>query len=123
MDPRDAERAVNEGIDGVSVSNHGGRQLDTAAATIDALPAVVEKVGGRIPVLVDGGIRRGTDVLKALARGASAVMIGRPFLYGLATAGADGVDRVVTILRQEFEMAMALTGRPSLADIDRSVLW
>ena len=123
MDPGDAERAVNEGIDGVSVSNHGGRQLDTAAATIDALPAVVEKVGGRIPVLVDGGIRRGTDVLKALARGASAVMIGRPFLYGLATAGADGVDRVVTILRQEFEMAMALTGRPSLADIDRSVLW
>ena len=123
IDPNDAERAVAEGVAGVDVSNHGGRQLDTAAASIDALPAVVEKVAGRIPVLVDGGVRRGTDVLKALARGASAVMIGRPFLYGLAVAGADGVHRVVTILRQEFEIAMALTGRASLADIDRSVLW
>jgi 4-hydroxymandelate oxidase len=123
IDPRDAERGVAEGVAGISVSNHGGRALDTAAATIDALPAVVEKVEGRIPVFLDGGIRRGTDVLKAIARGASAVMIGRPFLYGLGTAGADGVERVVTILRQEFEMAMALTGRPSLAAIDRSVLW
>jgi 4-hydroxymandelate oxidase len=123
IDPRDAERAVAEGVAGISVSNHGGRTLDTAAATIDALPAVVAKVEGRIPVLLDGGVRRGTDVLKAIARGASAVMIGRPFLYGLGTAGADGVERVVTILRQEFEMAMALTGRPSLAAIDRSVLW
>jgi len=123
IDPRDAERAVAEGVAGISVSNHGGRTLDTAAATIDALPAVVDKVAGRIPVLLDGGVRRGTDVLKAIARGASAVMIGRPFLYGLGTAGADGVERVVTILRQEFEMAMALTGRPSLAAIDRSVLW
>lgn len=123
IDPRDAERAVAEGVAGISVSNHGGRNLDTAAATIDALPAVIEKVEGRIPVLLDGGVRRGTDVLKAVARGASAVMIGRPFLYALGVAGADGVERVVTILRQEFEMAMALTGRPSLAAIDRSVLW
>lgn len=123
IDPRDAERAVAEGVAGISVSNHGGRALDTAAATIDALPAVAEKVAGRIPVLLDGGVRRGTDVLKALARGASAVMIGRPFLYGLGAAGADGVERVVTILRQEFEMAMALTGRASLAAIDKSVLW
>jgi 4-hydroxymandelate oxidase len=123
IDPRDAERAVAEGVAGISVSNHGGRTLDTAAATIDALPAVVEKVAGRIPVMLDGGVRRGTDVLKALARGASAVMIGRPFLYGLGAAGADGVERVVTILRQEFEMAMALTGRASLAAIDQSVLW
>jgi len=123
IDPRDAERAVGEGAAGIDVSNHGGRNLDTVAATIDALPAVVERVEGRIPVLMDGGIRRGTDVLKALARGASAVMIGRPFLYGLGAAGADGVERVVTILRQELEMAMALTGRPSLAAIDRSVLW
>jgi 4-hydroxymandelate oxidase len=123
IDPRDAEQAVAEGIAGISVSNHGGRTLDTAAATIDALPAVAEKVAGRIPVFMDGGVRRGTDVLKAIARGASAVMIGRPFLYGLGTAGADGVERVVTILRQEFEMAMALTGRPSLAAIDRSVLF
>jgi 4-hydroxymandelate oxidase len=123
IDPSDAEHAIAEGVDGIAVSNHGGRQLDTAPATIDALPAVVEKVGNRIPVLMDGGVRRGTDVLKALARGASAVMIGRPFLYGLGVAGADGVHRVVTILRQEFEIAMALTGRPSIADIDRSVLW
>lgn len=123
LDPRDAERAVAEGIAGISVSNHGGRTLDTAAATIDALPAIAETVAGRIPVLLDGGVRRGTDVLKAIARGASAVMIGRPFLYGLGTAGADGVERVVTILRQEFDMAMALSGRPTLAAIDRSVLW
>jgi 4-hydroxymandelate oxidase len=123
MDPGDAERAVAEGVAGISVSNHGGRALDTAPATIDALPAVVDKVKGRIPVFLDGGVRRGTDVLKALARGASAVMIGRPFLYGLGAAGADGVERVVTILRQEFEMAMAFTGRASIKAIDRSVLW
>jgi 4-hydroxymandelate oxidase len=122
LDPGDAARAVAEGIDGIDVSNHGGRQLDSAVATIDALPTIVEQVAGRIPVLMDGGVRRGTDVLKALARGASAVLIGRPFLYGLGVAGADGVDRVVTILRQEFEMAMALAGRASLASIDRSVL-
>lgn len=90
IDPGDAERAVAEGVAGVYVSNHGGRQLDTTAATIDALPAIVDKVAGRVPVLLDGGVRRGTDVLKALARGASAVMIGRPFLYGLGVAGADG---------------------------------
>jgi 4-hydroxymandelate oxidase len=123
IDPTDAERAVGAGVAGLNVSNHGGRNLDTVAASIDALPAVVEKVAGRIPVLLDGGVRRGTDVLKALARGASAVMIGRPFLYGLGVAGADGVERVVTILRQEFESAMALTGRPTVADIDRSLLW
>jgi 4-hydroxymandelate oxidase len=123
IDPDDAARAVAEGVAGISVSNHGGRALDTAPATIDALPAVVEKVQGRIPVFLDGGVRRGTDVMKALARGASAVMIGRPFLYGLGTAGADGVERVVKILREEFEMAMAFTGRASLKAIDRSVLW
>jgi 4-hydroxymandelate oxidase len=123
IDPEDARRAVAEGLAGISVSNHGGRGLDTAAATIDALPSVVDKVEGRIPVLLDGGVRRGTDVLKALARGASAIMIGRPFLYGLGVAGADGVERVVTILREELEIGMALAGRPSLGAIDRSVLW
>jgi 4-hydroxymandelate oxidase len=87
------------------------------------LPLVAEQVAGRIPVLVDGGIRRGTDVIKALASGATAVQIGRPYLWGLGIAGAEGVARVVQILRKEFEMAMALTGRPSLAKIDRSVLW
>jgi len=115
--------AVESGADGIIVSNHGGRASESGRATIEALPEVVQGVAGRIPVLMDGGVRRGTDVLKAIARGASAVMIGRPFLYGLGAAGADGVARVVTILRQEFEMAMALTGRSSLGAIDRSVLW
>ena len=81
------------------------------------------RLGGRVPVLVDGGIRRGTDVLKAIAFGATAVLIGRPYLYGLAVGGADGVARVVNILRREFEMAMALTGRTSLAQIDGTVIW
>jgi isopentenyl diphosphate isomerase/L-lactate dehydrogenase-like FMN-dependent dehydrogenase len=88
IDPSDAERAIAEGVAGIDVSNHGGRQLDTAAATIDALPAVAEKIAGRVPVLMDGGVRRGTDVLKALARGASAVMIGRPAAFWSLTAGA-----------------------------------
>jgi len=123
LDPDDASRAVQEGVSGLIVSNHGARNLDTVPATADALPRVVEKVAGRVPVLMDGGIRRGTDVLKALALGASAVLIGRPYLYGLGAAGSDGVTRVINILRAEFEMAMALTGRPTIASIDRSVLW
>jgi len=123
LNPADAERAFKEGVAGIIVSNHGGRNLDTVPATADALPGVAEKVAGRIPVLMDGGIRRGTDVLKALALGATAVLIGRPYVYGLGAAGEDGVARVLKILQQEFEMAMALTGRPRIRDIDRSVLW
>lgn len=123
LNPDDAATAVSAGVSGIIVSNHGARNLDTVPATIDALPLVVEKVAGRIPVLVDGGIRRGTDVLKAFARGASAVQIGRPYLWGLGVAGADGVRRVVEILRKEFEYAMMLTGRPTIASIDRTVLW
>lgn len=123
LNPDDAERAVASRVAGIIVSNHGGRMLDTAPATIAALPAVTERVAGRIPVLVDGGVRRGTDILKALAFGANAVLIGRPYLHGLAAAGADGVARVVALLRDELEQAMALTGRPTLADIDRSVIW
>ncbi|HYL76387.1 MAG TPA: alpha-hydroxy acid oxidase [Bryobacteraceae bacterium] len=123
LNPDDAAIAVKAGVSGIVVSNHGGRNLDTVPATIDALPAVVEKVAGRIPVIVDGGIRRGTDVLKAIALGASAVQIGRPYLYGLGVAGAAGVTRVVEILRHEFELAMMLTGRPTIASIDRSVIW
>jgi len=123
MNADDAGRAVDAGVAGLIVSNHGGRNLDTVPATIDALPEVVAKVSGRIPVLVDGGIRRGTDVLKALAFGASAVLIGRPYLYGLAVGGSAGVAHVVNILRREFEAALALSGRPSIAAIDRSVIW
>lgn len=119
----DAERSVASGMAGIIVSNHGGRNLDTLPATIDALPEVVARVDGRVPVLVDGGINRGTDVLKAIAAGASAVLIGRAYLCGLAVGGADGVARVINILRRELEMAMALTGRTSIAAIDGSVFW
>ncbi|HWE03762.1 MAG TPA: alpha-hydroxy acid oxidase [Tepidisphaeraceae bacterium] len=123
LNPDDADEAAKSGVGGVIVSNHGGRGLDTLPATIDALPAVADKIAGRIPVLVDGGIRRGTDVLKCLAGGASAVLIGRPYLYGLGVAGADGVRHVVDILRTEFEAAMALAGRTTVGAIDRSALW
>ena len=123
MNPDDAELAVRTGAAGIIVSNHGGRCLDTLPASINALAPVVEKVANRVPVLVDGGIRRGTDVLKALALGAKAVLIGRPYVYGLAVNGAEGVASVVSILREEFQMAMALTGRPDIGSIDRSVLW
>lgn len=121
LHPEDAEQAVRVGVNGIIVSNHGGRNLDTALATFDALPPVVDRIRGRIPILVDGGIRRGTDVLKSLAMGASAVLVGRPYLYGLAVAGAKGVARVVEILRRELELAMALTGRARLCDLDRSL--
>jgi 4-hydroxymandelate oxidase len=123
LSPADGKRAVECGADGVIVSNHGGRNLDTVPSTIDALPRVVEGVGGRIPVMLDSGVRRGTDVLMALALGAKAVLIGRPYVYGLAIGGAKGVERVISILRDELERAMALTGRRSLAEIDASVLW
>jgi len=123
LNPDDAATAVKAEVAGIIVSNHGARNLDTVPATIEALPPVVERVAGKIPVLVDGGIRRGTDVLKALALGATAVQIGRPYLWGLGLAGAEGVARVVGILRHEFELAMMLTGRPSISSIDRSVLW
>jgi 4-hydroxymandelate oxidase len=123
LNPDDAVRAVEAQVAGIIVSNHGGRTLDTVPATITALPVIVEKVDGRIPVLVDGGVRRGTDVLKALALGANAVLIGRPYLHGLAVAGAAGVEKVVSILVTEFQQAMALSGRTSINAIDRSVLW
>ena len=123
LDAEDARHAVEAGVAGLIVSNHGARNLDTVPATVTALPRVAESVAGRIPILVDGGIRRGTDVLKALALGATAVGIGRPCLFGLAVNGANGVARVIDILRNEFEIAMALTGRTSLAAIDHTVLW
>lgn len=123
LDADDAATAVGLGVDGLVVSNHGGRCLDTLPATIDALPPVVARVSGRVPVLVDGGIRRGTDIVKALALGAAAVQIGRPHVYGLAVGGAEGVAHVVRILRQELLMAMALLGCATLADINRRTLW
>jgi 4-hydroxymandelate oxidase len=123
LDPDDAKRAVDSGASGIIVSNHGARNLDTVPATITALPRVTDAVNGRIPVIVDGGVRRGTDVLKAIALGASAVGIGRPYLYGLAVDGSAGVAHVVDILKTELEMAMALTGRTTIGAIDRSVIW
>jgi 4-hydroxymandelate oxidase len=123
LNPDDADHAARAGAAAVVVSNHGGRSLDTVPATIDALPGVVDKIADRIPVLMDGGIRRGTDVLKAVATGASAVLVGRPYLYGLGVAGSDGVRHVIEILRGELEAAMGLAGRTSLAAIDRSALW
>jgi len=118
----DALRAIDSGVDGVIVSNHGGRTLDTVPATLDALPAVARAVDRRIPLLLDGGIRRGTDIFKALALGASAVLIGRPYVHGLAAAGASGVVHVLHLLRTELEIAMALTGCKTLADIDATRL-
>lgn len=123
MNPSDAEIGVKLGADGIIVSNHGGRCLDSQPATIETLPRVAEKVAGRVPVLVDGGIRRGTDIVKALALGANAVQIGRPCLYGLAVGGADGVAHVLKILRMELLMAMSLLGTRTIAEIDRSVIW
>ena len=120
--PDDAVIAVDHGADGIVVSNHGGRQLDRTPATIDALPAVVDAVAGRAEVLVDGGIRRGTDVLTALALGARAVLVGRPGLHGLAAGGQAGVERVAEILCAEFDRALALTGFASPAQVDRSCL-
>jgi isopentenyl diphosphate isomerase/L-lactate dehydrogenase-like FMN-dependent dehydrogenase len=118
----DARLGVEQGVAGIIVSNHGGRQLDTVAATIEALPEVMEAVTGRCPVYLDGGVRRGTDVLKALALGACAVFIGRPVLWGLAVAGAEGARHVLELLRDELERGMALAGRPTLASIDGALV-
>ena len=113
----DARLAVEAGVDGIVVSNHGGRQLDGTVASLDALPEVVEAVDGRAEVLLDGGVRRGVDVLKALALGARAVSIGRPVLWGLAVDGAEGVRRVLEILRLELDVAMAIAGCRTVAEI------
>jgi 4-hydroxymandelate oxidase len=114
----DAVRAIEHGASAVVVSNHGGRQLDGAVATLDALPEIAAAVAGRIPILFDGGVRRGVDVLKALALGASLTLIGRPYLWALAADGERGVTRALTLLRDELELAMALAGCRTVADID-----
>ncbi len=122
VNPADARRAIDAGADGIIVSNHGGRSLDGVPATIDLLPAVADAVKGEVPILMDGGIRRGNDVLRALALGAKAVLIGRPYVHALAAAGALGVAHCLRILRAEFELAMTLTGCPTIGAIDRSII-
>jgi len=118
----DAERALEHGAAGVIVSNHGGRQLDGSPATIEALPAIAEQLAGRAPLLLDGGIRRGTDVVKALALGAHAVLLGRPILWGLAVNGQRGVADVLGLLQRELDLALALCGCPTLAHITRDLV-
>jgi 4-hydroxymandelate oxidase len=118
----DAARAVEHGASGIIVSNHGGRQLDTAIPTIRALPEVVDAVQGRIEVLLDGGVRRGTDVIKAIAIGARAVLVGRPVVWGLAADGEQGARRVLELLRAEIDLAMALCGCPTVSDITRDLV-
>jgi 4-hydroxymandelate oxidase len=123
LHPADAELAIQAGIDGIIVSNHDGRNLDTVIPPIEALPDITQQVSGRVPIFVDGGIRRGTDALKALLRGANAVLLGRPYLYALAVGGADGVARCLSLLIEELRLAMALVGAASLPDLNREVEW
>ena len=122
LSPADAERAADAGMDGIVVSNHGGRQVDGAIGALDALPPIVAAAGERLTVLVDGGIRGGADIVKALALGARAVLIGRPYIYGLALAGQDGVRHVLRALRNDFELTMRLSGYASLSDLSPAVL-
>jgi isopentenyl diphosphate isomerase/L-lactate dehydrogenase-like FMN-dependent dehydrogenase len=122
LDPDDAERAVDLGATGVVVSNHGGRQLDGAIATLDALPAIARRVGDRAEILLDGGVRRGSDVVKALCLGATAVCIGRPYLYGLAARGAAGVEHVLRIFGEEIARTMTLMGVAHVSELGPNLL-
>ena len=122
MAPEDAVLAVEHGAAAVVVSNHGGRQLDSGEPTLFALPRIADAIGGRIPVLMDGGVRRGTDVVKALCLGATAVMIARPYLWGLAIGGQRGVADVLGLLRAEVERTLALLGRPTISALERSAI-
>jgi lactate 2-monooxygenase len=122
LHPDDALRAIDSGMDGILVSNHGGRQVDGAIATIDALPGIVDAVDGRLPVLLDSGIRGGADVFKALALGAAAVCIGRPYLWGLAVAGEAGVREVIRNLIADFDLTMGLAGCRSIAEVGPETL-
>eukprot|EP01132_Coremiostelium_polycephalum_P008583 gene8583-10561_t len=123
MCTEDAELALAHGVDAIVVSNHGARQLDTCPATIEVLPSICRVVGDRVPVILDGGIRRGTDILKAIAFGAKAVMIGRPVLWGLAVGGQQGVSKVLTLLRNELALSMALSGIKNVSDISPKLIW
>jgi L-lactate dehydrogenase (cytochrome) len=120
-DPGDALRAAGEGMDGIVVSNHGGRQLDGSLSSIAALPAVREAVGGRIRVLLDGGVRSGLDVLRALALGADGVLLGRAWAYALAAGGGAGVSQMLAIMKEELEVAMALTGQSDVQALDKDL--
>lgn len=122
LSPEQALSAIESGADAVVVSNHGGRVLDGAPATIEALPKIADAVAGRVPILIDGGFRRGSDVVKALALGATAVLLGRPILWGLAAYGAAGVRRVLELLQSETALTMALSGRPRISSIDRKMV-
>lgn len=122
LHPDEAAEAVARGVDGVIVSNHGGRQLDGAASSLEALPGVLKATAGRIPVLLDGGVRRGADVVKALCLGATACLLGRPALWGVAVAGQDGVAHVLEIFRREIDRTMGLCGAASLADLGPDLL-
>jgi isopentenyl diphosphate isomerase/L-lactate dehydrogenase-like FMN-dependent dehydrogenase len=123
LEPDDAVRAIDEvGATGVVVSNHGGRQLNGAIASLDALPGVVDAVGDRATVLIDGGVRTGSDVVTALALGADAVMVGRPYIYGLAVAGGDGVSAVLEILANEIRQTLTLMGVGAVAELSRDHL-
>jgi L-lactate dehydrogenase (cytochrome) len=123
LHPAEASEAARRGIDAVIVSNHGGRQLDGAVATLDALPRIVDAVNGAIPLLLDGGVRRGADVVKALALGATACLIARPQLWGLAVAGEAGVAHALEILRREIDRAMGLMGAARIGDLGADLLW
>jgi len=122
MTPEDAKLAAEHGAAAIVVSNHGGRQLDSVAGTLDVLPEIVDAVGGSLEVLLDGGVRRGTDVLKALALGARAVLLGRPVIWGLAIGGADGATAALALLRNELATDMMLAGRTKIAGVDRSLV-
>jgi len=122
LNAADVQPALDAGVSGILVSNHGGRTLDTLPATIDVLPAIASAVAGAVPILLDGGVRRGTDIVKAIALGASAVLVGQPVLHALAIGGMPGVVHMLTLLQTELEVAMALLGRPTLRDLDPSVL-
>ncbi|MBV8429681.1 MAG: L-lactate dehydrogenase [Solirubrobacterales bacterium] len=123
LDPEDARRAVEVGVDGVIVSNHGGRQLDSVPSSVRALPDVVDAVGGQLEVLVDGGVRTGLDVVKLVALGARAVLVGRAWVWSVAARGQSGVRHMLGVLKADMDVALALTGHTSFADVDRSALY
>jgi L-lactate dehydrogenase (cytochrome) len=123
LDAEDAKRAAEVGVDGLVVSNHGGRQLDSVPSTVRALPDVVDAVGGQLEVLVDGGVRTGLDVVKLVALGARAVLMGRGWVWAVASGGQSAVRHILGVIKADIDVALALTGHTSFADIDRSALY